>query len=63
MLRSGDVVNVDASAELDGYRADNGASVAVGEVAPAPPPSSARGDPSPALDEGRLDFDDDREGG
>ena len=32
VLRSGDVVNVDVSAELDGYWADTGASAAVGEV-------------------------------
>jgi len=35
VLRSGDLVNVDVSAELDGYWSDTGASVAVGEVAPA----------------------------
>jgi methionyl aminopeptidase len=34
VLRSGDLVNVDVSAELDGYWADTGASVAVGGVAP-----------------------------
>jgi methionyl aminopeptidase len=33
-LRDGDVVNVDVSAELDGYWADTGASAAVGTVAP-----------------------------
>ncbi len=33
-LRGGDLVNVDVSAELDGYWADTGASVAVGAVAP-----------------------------
>jgi methionyl aminopeptidase len=32
VLRAGDIVNVDVSAELDGYWADNGASRAVGEV-------------------------------
>lgn len=32
VLRSGDVVNVDISAELEGYFSDTGASVAVGEV-------------------------------
>ena len=32
VLRSGNVVNVDVSAELDGYWADCGASVAVGDV-------------------------------
>lgn len=34
-LRSGDIVNVDVSAELDGYFADTGASVPVGEVSDA----------------------------
>jgi methionyl aminopeptidase len=34
ILRAGDLVNVDVSAELDGYWADTGASVAVGAVAP-----------------------------
>ena len=34
VLRTGDLVNVDVSAELDGWWADTGASVAVGEVAP-----------------------------
>ena len=34
ILRSGDLVNIDVSAELDRYWADTGASVAVGEVAP-----------------------------
>jgi methionyl aminopeptidase len=33
-LKSGDLVNIDVSAELDGYWADSGASYAVGEVAP-----------------------------
>jgi methionyl aminopeptidase len=33
-LREGDLVNVDVSAELDGYWADTGASAAVGRVAP-----------------------------
>lgn len=33
-LRSGDLVNIDVSAELDGYWADCGASYPVGEVAP-----------------------------
>jgi methionyl aminopeptidase len=33
-LRAGDLVNVDVSAELDGYWADTGASAPVGEVAP-----------------------------
>lgn len=33
-LREGDLVNVDVSAELDGYWADTGASTAVGRVAP-----------------------------
>ncbi|HEX2735528.1 MAG TPA: type I methionyl aminopeptidase [Polyangiaceae bacterium] len=32
ILREGDLVNIDVSAELDGYWADSGASVAVGEV-------------------------------
>lgn len=32
VLRSGDLVNVDISAELDGYFSDTGASVAVGKV-------------------------------
>jgi methionyl aminopeptidase len=31
-LRSGDLVNIDVSAELDGYFSDTGISVAVGEV-------------------------------
>ena len=35
MLRDGDLVNVDVSAELDGYWADTGASTAVGRVSPA----------------------------
>lgn len=34
MLRPGDLVNVDVSAELHGYWADTGASTAVGTVAP-----------------------------
>jgi methionyl aminopeptidase len=34
ILREGDVVNIDVSAELDGYWADTGASFAVGSVAP-----------------------------
>jgi methionyl aminopeptidase len=34
VLRPGDVVNVDVSAELDGYWSDTGASAAVGEVSP-----------------------------
>lgn len=34
VLREGDLVNVDVSAELDGYWADTGASTAVGAVAP-----------------------------
>lgn len=34
VLREGDLVNIDVSAELDGYWADSGASVAVGAVAP-----------------------------
>lgn len=34
ILREGDLVNVDVSAELDGYWADTGASAAVGQVAP-----------------------------
>jgi methionyl aminopeptidase len=34
VLRAGDVVNIDVSAELDGYWADTGASFAVGEIAP-----------------------------
>jgi methionyl aminopeptidase len=34
VLRAGDLVNVDVSAELDGYWADTGASTGVGEVAP-----------------------------
>src|SRR5918996_741559 len=33
-LREGDLVNVDVSAELDGYWADTGASAAVGRVSP-----------------------------
>jgi methionyl aminopeptidase len=33
-LRDGDVVNVDVSAELDGYWADTGASAAVGDATP-----------------------------
>ena len=34
VLREGDLVNIDVSAELDGYWADSGASYPVGEVAP-----------------------------
>lgn len=34
VLREGDLVNVDVSAELDGYWADTGASAPVGQVAP-----------------------------
>jgi methionyl aminopeptidase len=34
VLRDGDLVNVDVSAELDGYWADTGASAAVGTVTP-----------------------------
>jgi methionyl aminopeptidase len=34
VLRSGDLVNVDVSAELDGYWADTGASAGVGDVSP-----------------------------
>jgi methionyl aminopeptidase len=34
LLREGDLVNVDVSAELDGYWADTGASAPVGTVAP-----------------------------
>jgi methionyl aminopeptidase len=34
LLREGDLVNIDVSAELDGYWADSGASYAVGNVAP-----------------------------
>lgn len=34
VLREGDLVNIDVSAELDGYWADSGASYAVGQVAP-----------------------------
>jgi methionyl aminopeptidase len=34
ILREGDVVNIDVSAELDGYWTDTGASVGVGAVAP-----------------------------
>jgi methionyl aminopeptidase len=34
LLREGDLVNVDVSAELDGYWADTGASAPVGRVAP-----------------------------
>ena len=34
VLREGDLVNIDVSAELDGYWADSGASFAVGEVSP-----------------------------
>ncbi|MBB6218823.1 methionyl aminopeptidase [Anaerosolibacter carboniphilus] len=34
VLREGDIVNVDVSAELDGYYADTGATVAVGSVSP-----------------------------
>src|SRR5580658_3427748 len=33
-LRAGDLVNLDVSAELDGYFSDTGISVAVGEVSP-----------------------------
>jgi methionyl aminopeptidase len=33
-LRNGDLVNIDVSAELDGYWTDTGASAAVGEVTP-----------------------------
>ena len=33
-LRDGDLVNIDVSAELDGYWADSGASYPVGDVAP-----------------------------
>jgi methionyl aminopeptidase len=33
-LRAGDLVNIDVSAELDGYWADSGASYAVGDVGP-----------------------------
>jgi methionyl aminopeptidase len=33
-LRDGDLVNLDVSAELDGYFSDTGISVAVGEVSP-----------------------------
>lgn len=33
-LKDGDLVNIDVSAELDGYWADSGASYPVGEVAP-----------------------------
>ncbi len=33
-LRAGDLVNIDVSAELDGYWTDTGASAAVGEVGP-----------------------------
>jgi methionyl aminopeptidase len=32
VLNAGDLVNIDVSAELDGYRADTGASFPVGEV-------------------------------
>jgi len=35
VLRGGDLVNIDVSAELDGYWADTGASTAVGSVDPA----------------------------
>lgn len=34
VLREGDLVNIDVSAELDGYWADSGASYPVGDVAP-----------------------------
>lgn len=34
ILNAGDLVNIDVSAELDGYWTDTGASAAVGEVAP-----------------------------
>lgn len=34
LLREGDLVNIDVSAELDGYWADTGASAPVGRVAP-----------------------------
>src|SRR3954467_6912770 len=34
VLRDGDLVNLDVSAELDGYWADSGASFAVGKVTP-----------------------------
>src|SRR5579863_10141369 len=33
-LRNGDVVNLDVSAELDGYFSDTGISMAVGEITP-----------------------------
>lgn len=35
ILRDGDLVNIDVSAELDGYFADTGASFVVGEASPA----------------------------
>lgn len=35
VLREGDLVNIDVSAELDGYWADTGASMPVGQVTPA----------------------------
>ena len=34
VLKEGDLVNIDVSAELDGYWADSGASFAVGQVSP-----------------------------
>lgn len=34
ILNEGDLVNIDVSAEMDGYWADSGASFAVGEIAP-----------------------------
>lgn len=34
VLREGDLVNLDVSAELDGYWSDTGVSVAVGEISP-----------------------------
>src|SRR5690606_18434763 len=35
VIRDGDLINIDVSAERDGYFADTGASFAVGRVAPA----------------------------
>jgi methionyl aminopeptidase len=37
-IRNGDLVNIDVSAELDGYVADTGASIPVGQVAPVVQP-------------------------
>ena len=42
LLREGDLVNLDVSAELDGYLADTGTGAAVGEVSPIADPLSKR---------------------